>query len=807
MPDTFVSIPTMSQKDGKLDGSITVTAIEEPPIRPLYGRRRTTNSFGSAAEPHAAYTGEEDPLTKIGNFLYRIHRFSIITRYALYVLPVAGILAVPLALCDTIYKHSRAGNIRLLGLFIWIEILWLSLWVCKLCAKTVPIIFQAACGLISTGIRKYSLVLLALEIPLSLFMWSIVAWATIPVICAFDQGRCGTGWVTTLRTAAVATIAVAAIFLTEKFFVQLVSINYHRKQFDTKIRESKRTIHILDHMYDASRALFPLFCHEFAEDDYLIQDPDTSGMRKTLTKAGIHTRFFNDIGRARDNFTAAFGNMASEISGKQVFNPTAAHSIVIAALETRHASKALARRIWLSFVSEGKDALYKQDIIDILGPERIEEAEEIFAALDKDCNGDVSLDEMTMLVVEVGMERKNRAKSMHDINQAIAVLDRLLSLVVLIAIAFVYAAFFSKTLASKTTQLWSTFTGLSFAIGGTVTEFLSCCIFLFIKHAYDVGDRVDIDKNELIVEHISLMYTVFRRVDSDKTVQIPHTVANGLWIDNISRSRAMKERLTIAVSVETSSADILALRGELEKFVQASENKRDFQHEFDIELLSVGDMKQLELRVEIRHKVSKSSLSQHTPIPSTVRPTNIARHTNKPFQSNFSNELLRSTRRNKFMCELLSCIRRIPILPPGGSPHPPPNDPSNPTYSLAISDATAQAARATHDPEQESKRLFASSGAGLHLAASMPEPVATALAYPATGMIASVTGRRGSQVAHSGIAALERESFVGRRRRSEDGMRLSVDGAERRTNSVGDGDVERGSVAKYGSVTYLQPPR
>lgn len=599
----------MSLKDDKLDGSITVTAVnaEDPPIRPLQGRRRTTTSFGSPTDT-LANANEEDVLTKIGNLLYEIHRFSIITRYALYVLPVAGLLAIPLALCDTVYRDARAGNIRLLGLFIWLEIIWLSLWICKLCAKIVPLIFQAACGLISTGIRKYSLVLLALEIPLSLFIWSIVAWATVPVICAFDHGHCGDSWLTTLRTATVATIAVAAILLAEKFFVQLVSINYHRKQFDSKIRESKRTIHILDHMYDASRTLFPPFCQEFAEDDYVIQDPDTLGMGKTMAKANIHTKFLNDIGRARDKFTAAFGYMASEISGKHIFNPTAAHSIVIAALETRHAFKALARRIWLSFVSEGKDALYKQDIIDILGAERTEEAEEIFAALDKDCNGDVSLDEMTMLVVEVGLERKNRAKSMHDINQAIAVLDRLLSLVVLVAVASVYAAFFSKTLANKTTQLWSTFTGLSFAIGGTVTEFLSCCIFLFIKHAYDVGDRVDIDKSELIVEHISLMYTVFRRVDSDKTVQIPHSVLNGLWIDNISRSKAMKERLTIAVSAGTSSADILVLRGELEKFVQASENKRDFQHELDIELLSVGDMKQLDLRVEIRHKVSLQKL-------------------------------------------------------------------------------------------------------------------------------------------------------------------------------------------------------
>lgn len=604
----MTTLPATSHIEKTYGTDVTITAIESP--RPvLQGRRKTTDDLSSQDAKRLGDDGEEDALTQIGNFFYKVHELSYITRYALYILPVAGILSIPLALCDTIYKNARAGNIRLLGLFIWIEIIWLSLWVCKLFAKATPLVFQAACGLISKGIRKYSLILIALEIPLSLFLWSITAWATVPVICSFDEKHCGDGWLVTLHTVMLATIVVAAIFLVEKFLVQLVSINYHRKQFDAKIRESKRTIHILDLMYDASRTLFPSFCPEFAEEDYDIHDSDTSGVRKTLNKAGIRTKAMADIGRVRDKVTAAFGNMASEITGKEVFNATSAHSIVIEALETKRACKALARRLWLSFVAEGKDALYQKDIVEILGQDRVEEAEEIFAALDKDCNGDVSLDEMVALVIETGLERKNRATSMHDISQAIKVLDRLLSLVVLVAIAFVYAAFFSKNLASKTTQLWSTFTGLAFAIGGTVTEFLSCCIFLFVKHPYDVGDRVDIGKDEFVVEHISLMYSVFRRVDSDKIVQIPHNVANTLWIENVSRSKAMKERLTLAVCAGTSHEDILALRRELEKFVQADENRRDFQPELDIELIGVGDMSKLDLRVEIRHKVRTSDLS------------------------------------------------------------------------------------------------------------------------------------------------------------------------------------------------------
>jgi len=487
--------------------------------------------------------------------------------------------------------------VRLLGLFIWIEVVWVGLWVCKLIASALPIVFQGVCGLISTGIRKYSLVLTAVEIPVSLFLWTIVAYATTPVVCTFNQDKCddANGWVHTLKKVFEASIVVAAIFLAEKTLIQLVSINYHHKQYDVKIRESKHLIHLLDLLYDASRAIFPEYCREFQQEDADIQGNTLADVRSTLAKAGMRTKVFNDMGRVRDKVTAAFGAMASDITGKQVFSTTSAHSIVIEALETERASKALARRLWLSFVGEGKEELYKHDLIEVLGRQNTEAAEEIFHALDRDGNGDVSLEEMTMLVVSVGQERKNRAASMHDIGQAIAVLDRLLSFVVLVAIAFIYATFFSKTFESKTTQLWTTFTGLAFAIGGTVTEFLACCIFIFIKHPYDVGDRVDITGYELVVEHISLMYSVFRRVDSDKTVQIPHAIANTLWIENVSRSKQMKERMSINVSAATTFEDVLALRSELSSFVTKPENKRDFQPEVDIELRSLNDLAKLEV--------------------------------------------------------------------------------------------------------------------------------------------------------------------------------------------------------------------
>jgi hypothetical protein len=250
-------------------------------------------------------------------------------------------------------------------------------------------------------------------------------------------------WESVVQSTLAAILVATLIFLLEKLIIQLISIGYHRKQFNAKIKDSKHNIYLLSLLYDASRALFPAYCPEFAEEDYLINSSIDIHVIKPGTgnrKSGSATplRLLQDVGRFGDKITSAFGNIASEIAGKQVFNPGSAHSIVVEALEKNKSSEALAKRLWMSFVVEGKDALYKEDIMEVLGNDCQAEAEECFASLDRDGNGDISLDEMILTVCEFGRERHSIANSLHDVDQAINVLDGMLCAVVFVMSVFVF---------------------------------------------------------------------------------------------------------------------------------------------------------------------------------------------------------------------------------------------------------------------------------------------------------------------------------------------------------------------------------
>ena len=149
------------------------------------GRRKVAKDKGNKR----GADGEEEVVTKMGKIYNKILNFSIVIRYTVYVLPVALLFAIPIIIGATAAPGANAGGVRIVWIFAWAEIVWLSLWVSKLFAKFLPHIFQFLCGIVSSGTRKYAMVLQALEVPLSLSGWALASLATfIPVSSFFSVG-------------------------------------------------------------------------------------------------------------------------------------------------------------------------------------------------------------------------------------------------------------------------------------------------------------------------------------------------------------------------------------------------------------------------------------------------------------------------------------------------------------------------------------------------------------------------------------------------------------------------------------------
>ena len=188
--------------------------------------------------------------------------------------------------------------------------------------------------------------------------------------------------------------------------------------------------------------------------------------------------------------------------------------------------------------------------------------------------------------------------------------------------------------------------GLTWGLGRSIYEFINGCIFIFFKHAYDVGDRIEVYnptgmiRTSVVVKRISILFTVFKRLDNGKDLQMSNDRLNIKRIENVTRSGVNREETSIFVDFNTTFTDIQNLKYELQSFLRA--NPRDYYPECEVRVLSIFEMNKLELWCGFTHK------------------------------SNWSNEELRAARSSKFMCALVVAIRRLSVPRPGSLQNTPP---------------------------------------------------------------------------------------------------------------------------------------
>jgi small-conductance mechanosensitive channel len=150
---------------------------------------------------------------------------------------------------------------------------------------------------------------------------------------------------------------------------------------------------------------------------------------------------------------------------------------------------------------------------------------------DKDMNGDISMEELEAVCVEIGRERKSITASLKDLDSVVSKLDSVFLFVVCVITILVFISLISTSAAGVLTSAGSTVLALSWLFSATAQEFLQSIIFVFVKHPFDVGDRVGVYGNtgsslkgdDYFVKEISLLYTEFKKMEVCSTLQNPST--------------------------------------------------------------------------------------------------------------------------------------------------------------------------------------------------------------------------------------------------------------------------------------------
>jgi small-conductance mechanosensitive channel len=258
---------------------------------------------------------------------------------------------------------------------------------------------------------------------------------------------------------------------------------------------------------------------------------------------------------------------------------------------------------------------------------------------DKDMNGDISMEELEAVCVEIGRERKSITASLKDLDSVVARLDDVFMFVVFVIVVLVFLSLISTSAAGVLASAGGAVLGLSWLLSATAQDFLQSVIFVFVKHPFDVGDRVGIYGNtgaqglgdDYFVKKISLMYTEFKKMEGH-VVQAPNSYLNTLFILNQRRSGGLAEAVSVSMKFGTTLDQIDGLRTKLLDFVQSE--KREYQGKILTELRDIVEAHQINMNVIFFYK------------------------------TNWQNEALRLARRNKFICAMMVTMQELGIEGP-----------------------------------------------------------------------------------------------------------------------------------------------
>jgi len=579
------------------------------------------------------YKPPAHPTTKFAKIFKKIHNSVFLVRWFFYITPVTLLLLIPTLFGKFLFEDTTVGGVELFWFGIWLEIVWLTLWLGRIIAKCLPYPMGLISSLFTNNSKKWRDLGKALEVPATLFFWGLaVEISFLPTMKNHHaDGNGGTRpWETTVNKIIISIFVGLTLNFVEKIIIQLIAISFHLRTYADRIEVNKFQISSLVKLYVYSKEKIAMEDSEFE----LNQTGPSSGARTPMqyvNKAQKNARqAFNKVGDVA-------GKVAGDFTGQAVKTSTHPHQVVLQLLNSTNGSQVLARRLYRTFAQEDSETALADDLRPAFDND--DEATAAFSMFDKDLNGDISMEELEAVCVEIGRERKAITASLKDLDSVVSKLDDVFMFIVAVITILVFISLISTSASGVLTSAGSTLLALSWLFSATAQEFLQSVIFVFVKHPFDVGDRVTIYGNtgsemkgdDYFVKEIALLYTEFKKMEGH-VVQAPNSYLNSLFILNQRRSGGLAEAVPVTVKFGTTLDQIDALRERLLEFV-TSEN-REYQKNILTELRTVYECHSITLNVVFFYK------------------------------SNWQNELLRLQRRNKFICAMMVTMGELGIEGP-----------------------------------------------------------------------------------------------------------------------------------------------
>ncbi|KAF6835033.1 serine threonine protein kinase [Colletotrichum plurivorum] len=593
-------------------------------------------------------------------------------RYALIVIVVFVAFLIPLIVLSndddiaegtTEIIQEKQSQALVFYISLWLEVTWVGAVFSDLVGLGFPYLFRFIARYTNSAHQRYWRVMKLMRRPIAFLGTTVITYIFFAACISENELLAvnvnkppdSFGWDDVLADILQQTTLWVSFYLIEKLLISYLTIHYHYRGDNVKLARTKDLQNALIALYDASIYLSSPHRGAFSEEDKLIRN--AKGDKHASNRIRVSS-YLARLGLDGYKATSLFGNFISDESNAHWLRPASSYSVIERAWANPTSAAALARRIWLSLVAEGNQGLTANDIVEVLGPHRRDEAIAIFRTLNENNSPDIRIEEFVGIVTEGGATRHSIYRNMVNMDHCLNTFDWFCLLILASVMIFFIMVLYVPAIKQIQTILSSLAIGLSFAVGRTFHHLLVGIVFVFFDHPYDLGDVVNVYNpgstvgTSCIVKRQSLLYTVFRRLDNGCDLQISNDRLSQKRIENFSRSGINRQGISMFVDFRTGFKDIVRLRTILEEFM--ANNARDYVPDsLGLNVVSLHELNKMELRLAFTHR------------------------------NNWSDDKLRSQRSNRFHCALVAACRAIPLYTPGGL-LPKAGENGNPMYTVQV---------------------------------------------------------------------------------------------------------------------------
>ncbi|KAK9720401.1 hypothetical protein K7432_004198 [Basidiobolus ranarum] len=518
---------------------------------------------------------EPEVETRWDHFMVWLYRYNLLQRTAILVLPVDALFALIAAMDFTVFRRVNVGGITLGWWCVFVIILWSTYFLSRVLVHVLPNLLELIFGQLTSLIKLYIGYIRKLHNYISFVIFCIVSWVLFEAVIVTNNNYTA-NWP---RMVYIVLVVSAAAVTLEKLFLQIIAVKFHRAAYQDRLLLNRYAINIINKLAE--------FTTEREKEQPIIDDMSSHRKPKFTV-----FRLLSQTKNALDKTTSALGTIASEVA-----DGSNTQTEPFQAIQNSHDARVLARRIFYALCPPGKSVITVNEFKEVFNT--AQRAERAFLFFDEYSRGDIVRNDMILSIQEIFREKRALTKSLQDLDKAIAKLDSILMAIVYVIVILILVSTFVSDFGTYIATAGSILVAVSFMTGSTAQAVFESIVFLFVRHPFDVGDRVDIDGDSFVVKEMGLLSTVFETLEG-AVVIIPNNSISGSKIHNVRRSGDLSEVIRIQVDTSTSWSQIQQLEVKLLQFL--NDNGREFRNETKITLSEFPDPNRMTFEVEIPYK-------------------------------------------------------------------------------------------------------------------------------------------------------------------------------------------------------------